>query len=152
MEFLAFGKEYASKVVSDAKKLAEELYNCGVDVLGRNKGFTMSHQVIFRAPNGNGDGAAKRLEEANIVTTKTPLPSDKTEEDCSGVRLGTQEITRIGMGDKEMVKIARLIKRVLLDREDPLKVREEAIKLAKSFRGIKYSFDGGPAYEFLEFS
>ncbi|MEM3366403.1 MAG: serine hydroxymethyltransferase [Candidatus Methanomethyliaceae archaeon] len=151
-EFRAFGRDYAKKVVSNAKKLAEELYNCGVDVLGVDKGFTMSHQVIFRAPNGNGDGAAKRLEEANIVTTKTPLPSDKTEEECSGVRVGTQEITRTGMGEEEMSKIARLIKRVLLDREDPSKVREEATKLARCFRTVKYSFDEGPAYEFLEFS
>ncbi|MCX8182567.1 MAG: serine hydroxymethyltransferase [Candidatus Methanomethyliaceae archaeon] len=151
-EFLAFGREYAKKVVNNAKKLAEELYNCGIDVLGANKGFTMSHQVIFKAPNGNGDGAAKRLEEANIVTTKTPLPSDKTEEDCSGVRLGTQEITRIGMGEEEMAKIAWLIKRVLLDREDPSKVREDVIKVAREFRTVKYSFDYGPAYEFLEFS
>lgn len=151
-EFLVFGKEYSKKVVSNAKKLAEELYNLGFKVLGANRGFTMSHQVIFKAPNRNGDSAAKRLEEANIITTKTPLPSDKTEEECSGVRLGTQEITRIGMGEDEMVEIAKMIKRVLLDREPPSTVRDDVLKLTSRFRKIRYSFDEGNAYEFIEFS
>ncbi|MCQ5362168.1 MAG: serine hydroxymethyltransferase [Candidatus Methanomethylicia archaeon] len=151
-EFIAFGHDYAKNVVKNAQRLAEELHNLGFDVLGAKYGFTKSHQVILKAPNNNGDAAAKRLEDANIITTKTPLPTDKTEEECSGIRLGTQEVTRIGMGENEMVEIARLIKRVLLDREDPLDVRADVKGIIANFREVKYAFNGGPAYEYLGLS
>ncbi len=111
-EFLAFGKAYTGQVIKNSQRLAEELYGKGLDVLGCNLGFTKSHQVIFKGTNNNGDATAKRLEDAFIVSTKTPLPYDKTEEDCSGVRLGTQEVTRLGMVEDDMVQIASLIKRV----------------------------------------
>ena len=149
-EFLAFGQEYAAQIVKNAQRLAEDLYSMGLDVLGRRMGFTRSHEVIFRAPNNNGDAAAKRLEDANIITTKTPLPTDKTEEECSGVRLGTQEITRLGMNDGEMTKIAEFIKRVVIDREAPSNVREGVRKLAAEFGKVKYAFESGDeAYKYL---
>jgi len=149
-EFLAFGQEYAAQIVKNAQRLAEDLYSMGLDVLGRRMGFTRSHEVIFRAPNNNGDAAAKRLEDANIITTKTPLPTDKTEEECSGVRLGTQEITRLGMNDGEMTKIAEFIKRVVMDRETPSNVREGVRRLAAEFGEVRYAFESGDeAYKYL---
>ncbi|MBC7120062.1 MAG: serine hydroxymethyltransferase [Candidatus Methanosuratus sp.] len=149
-EFLAFGREYAAQVVSNARRLAEELFNMGIPVLGEKNGFTRSHQVIFRARNNNGDATAKRLEEANIITTKTPLPTDKTEEECSGVRLGTQEVTRLGMKEDDMVEIAKLIKRVAADRENPSSVREDVRKLISQFMTVKYSFgEGDEAYKYI---
>lgn len=149
-EFLAFGQEYAAQIVKNAQSLAEDLYNMGLDVLGSKLGFTRSHEVIFRAPNKNGDAAAKRLEDANIITTKTPLPPDKTEEECSGVRLGTQEITRLGMKEGEMTRIAEFVKRVVMDRESPSNVREEVRSLAAEFGEVKYSFESGDeAYKYM---
>jgi glycine hydroxymethyltransferase len=142
-EFLAFGREYAAQVIRNARRLAEELYNMGVPVLGEKNGFTRSHQVIFRGNNNNGDATAKRLEEANIVATKTPLPTDKTEEDCSGVRLGTQEVTRLGMKEDDMAEIAKLVKRVAVDRENPASVREDVRKLISQFTTVKYAFEEG---------
>ncbi|MCQ5377293.1 MAG: beta-eliminating lyase-related protein, partial [Candidatus Methanomethylicia archaeon] len=149
-EFLAFGNDYCTQIVKNSKKLAEELYNLGVDVLGAKHGFTKSHQVIFRAPNDNGDATARRLEDSNIITTKTPLPIDKTEEDCSGVRLGTQEVTRIGMKEGEMAILAKLIKRSVIDREDPSRIREEVKALSSGFKEVKYSFEGADeAYKYI---
>lgn len=149
-EFLAFGQEYASQIVKNAQRLAEDLYSMGLDVLGSKMGFTQSHEVIFRAPNNNGDASAKRLEDANIITTKTPLPTDKTEEECSGVRLGTQEITRLGMNEGEMTKIAELIKMVVIDREAPSNIREGVKKIAAEFGEVKYAFESGDeAYKYL---
>ncbi|MDI9644399.1 MAG: serine hydroxymethyltransferase [Candidatus Verstraetearchaeota archaeon] len=149
-EFLAFGKDYAAQVVRNARRLAEELHSMGVPVLGEKNGFTRSHQVIFRATNNNGDATSKRLEEANIITTKTPLPSDKTEEDCSGVRLGTQEVTRLGMKEDDMAEVARLVKRVALDRENPASVREEVRSLSSRFTTVRYSFgETDEAYSYV---
>ena len=150
-EFLAFGKAYAGQIVKNSQRLAEELHGKGLDVLGSNLGFTKSHQVIFKGTNNNGDATAKRLEDAFIITTKTPLPYDKTEEDCSGVRLGTQEVTRLGMAEDDMNQIAILVKRVVVDREDPASVREDVKKLMTSFRSVKFSFESGDeAYRYID--
>lgn len=149
-EFEAFGSKYSDQVVKNAQRLAEELYSRGLDVLGSDLGFTKSHQVIFKGTNNNGDATAKRLEDANIITTKTPLAYDKTEEECSGVRLGTQEITRVGMVEEDMIRIAELIKRVVIDREDPSKVREYVHELTNGFRQVKFSFESGDqAYKYV---
>lgn len=149
-EFLAFGKAYTAQIVKNSQRLAEELYGKGLEVLGANLGFTKSHQVIFKGTNNNGDATAKRLEDAFIITTKTPLPYDKTEEDCSGVRLGTQEITRLGMMEDDMSHIADLIRRVVVEREDPAAVRGDVKKLMASFKNVKYSFESGDeAYRYI---
>lgn len=144
-EFLAFGKEYTAQVIKNAQRLAEELHELGIDVLGANMGFTKSHQVIFKAPNNNGDATAKRLEDCYIITTKTPLPIDKTEDDCSGVRLGTQEVTRLGMVEDDMAKIAGFIKRTVIDREDPMAIRADVRNMMAGFKEIKFSFESGDA-------
>jgi glycine hydroxymethyltransferase len=149
-ESLVFGKAYATQVVKNAQRLAEELNGKGLDVLGADLGFTKSHQVIFKGTNNNGDATAKRLEDAFIVSTKTPLPYDKTEEDCSGVRLGTQEVTRLGMVEDDMIQIAELIKRVVVDREDPAFVREDVKKMMVAFKNVKFSFESGDeAYRYI---
>jgi len=149
-EFLAFGKDYTAQVVKNAHRLAEELHNMGIEVLGAKMGFTRSHQVIFKAPNHNGDAAAKRLEDCYIITTKTPLPIDKTEEECSGVRLGTQEITRLGMIEDDMAKIAGFIKRTMIDREDPMVIRADVRKLMAGFSEVKFAFESGDeAYKYV---
>jgi glycine hydroxymethyltransferase len=149
-EFEAFGSNYADQVVKNAQRLAEELYSRGLDVLGSDMGFTKSHQVLFKGTNNNGDATAKRLEDANIITTKTPLAYDKTEEECSGVRLGTQEITRVGMVEEDMIRIAELIKRVVIDREDPSMVREYVKELTNGYREVKFSFESGDqAYKYV---
>jgi glycine hydroxymethyltransferase len=144
-EFLAFGKEYTAQVVKNAHRLAEELHDVGIDVLGAKMGFTRSHQVIFKAPNNNGDATAKRLEDCYIITTKTPLPIDKTEEDCSGVRLGTQEITRLGMVEDDMAKIAGFVKRTVIDREDPMAIRADVRSMMAGFREVNFAFESGDA-------
>lgn len=149
-EFLAFGKAYTTQIIKNSQHLAEELYGKGLEVLGADQGFTKSHQVIFKGTNNNGDATAKRLEDAFIITTKTPLPYDKTEEDCSGVRLGTQEMTRLGMVEDDMSRIADLIRRVVVEREDLAAVRQDVKKLMASFKDVKFAFESGDeAYRYI---
>jgi glycine/serine hydroxymethyltransferase len=49
-----------------------------------------------------------------------------------------------------MAQIASLIKRVVLDREDPASVREDVKKMMSSFKTVKFSFESGDeAYRFI---
>ncbi|HDN17586.1 MAG TPA: aminotransferase class I/II-fold pyridoxal phosphate-dependent enzyme [Candidatus Bathyarchaeota archaeon] len=146
-EMLEFGEKYAEQTVRNAKALAESLYERGINVLCPDLGFTESHQVLFDVGKGKAKNITGILEDANIITNPTPLPHDNSDMDMSGVRLGVQEITRLGMKESEMVFIAELISKVL-GGVSSSKIKTEVADLLSKFQSIHYSFDDGlPAYD-----
>ncbi|MFV9676059.1 MAG: serine hydroxymethyltransferase [Methanosarcinales archaeon] len=148
VEMMQFGEEYAAQIQSNAKRLAQFLYEQGFDVLCEHKGFTESHQIAVDVRSfGGGDKVAKKLEKANIITNKNMFPCDKAPENPSGIRLGVQELTRLGMKESEMHAIAALLKRVVIDEEDENRVKDEVIELKNDFCHVHYCFDEGDAYE-----
>lgn len=145
LEMNEFGEEYASNIVRNARALAEELASLGFEVVGERLGYTRSHQVLINVRSlGGGAKAATLLEEANIIVNKNLLPMDPPESvrDPSGLRLGTQELTRLGMGKDEMKQVAELMYRVLVKKEEPSKVREEVIALRSGFTKVRYCYEG----------
>jgi glycine hydroxymethyltransferase len=127
-EMQRFGKDYAGQVVRNAKALAEALYDYGFPVKSPRFGFTESHQVIMDFGGyERGREVAEKLQKASIIV------------DCV-VRLGTCEVTRRGMKEGEMAKIAELIKRTVLDKENPETVKREVVKLCSEFQNIEYCF------------
>jgi glycine hydroxymethyltransferase len=149
MEMREFGKDYADQVIKNAKKLAESLYELGFDVVGENMGFTESHQVAVDVSDfGGGSEVARSLEKINIILNKNLLPWDDLSKtsDPSGIRMGVQEITRLGMKEDEMEEIAEIINKRLKDLESEKNLREKVIELKSRFNTIKYAFDGGAAY------
>jgi len=137
LEFKSFGKRYAATVVANARALASELDRRGVPVQCRERGFTESHQVGLDGPLlaeaaglDNLEEAAKRLERADIII------------DCVA-RLGTCEVTRLGMGESEMRQVARLISRVLIEKEEPESVRPHVHMLREKFVSPKFCFESG---------
>ncbi len=144
LEMMEYGRDYANAIVSNARRLAEELASRGFKVLGEHLGYTRSHQVLIDVRSqGGGAKAAKLLEEAGIILNKNLLPWDPPSavQDPSGLRIGVQEVTRIGMKGGEMEVIAELIHKVLIKREDPKKVRREVEEFRKEYRRIHYCFD-----------
>src|SRR3989449_1731505 len=97
-EHLEFGRRYADQVVRNAKALAQRLHERGLAVLAERFGFTESHIVAVdvKAQGGGAKGALD-LERANIIANKNLLPTDTSPVNPSGVRLGSHELTRIGM-------------------------------------------------------
>ena len=57
------------------------------------------------------------------------------------LRLGVQELTRVGMGRLEMEEVARLYARVLIHGEDPSKVKNDVKDLKSNFHVIRYCFN-----------
>jgi len=148
-EMIEFGEEYASAVITNAKSLAQSLYERGFDVLCEPHGFTESHQVAVDVTKvGGSSRAATRLEEANIIVNKNLLPGDTVSvtDEPSGIRIGTQELTRIGMGTSEMDAIADFFKRIVLDSESPESVRNDVIELKGGYQKVCYCFDETDAY------
>ena len=147
-EMLEFGKAYAEQIVKNAKALAEAMAEEGFKVIGEDKGYTKSHQVIVDVSElheAGGGWAAPLLEEAGIILNKNLLPWDPLEKvnTPSGLRIGVQEMTRVGMMEDDMKEIARFMRRTLLDKEDPKKVEKDVFEFRKQFQKVYYSFDYG---------
>lgn len=124
-EMLRCGEKYAAKIVENAYELAKSLDELGVPVKAKDHGFTKSHQTILDVPNREERiGLRDRLEECGIISD-------------ADLRLGVPEVTRRGMGRREMIKIAKLIKRAL-DGENPLRVRRDVVALVRRFKTVKF--------------
>jgi glycine hydroxymethyltransferase len=142
-ELLEFGREYMAAIVANAQALAHALDTRGVPVLGAHKGYTRTHQVIADVRKfGGGLDVAHKLAEANIITNKNLLPDDQPADwdRPSGLRIGTTEVTRLGMGTQEMEAIADLIARVLVENESPHLVKLDAQTLRVGFQTVGYTF------------
>lgn len=127
-ELKEFGKAYARQVVLNAQALAKALADYGFPVACSHLGFTRSHQVLLNYGDYKRGGVvANKLEKANIIVDY-------------GVRLGTCEVTRRGMKESEMLRIAEYIKRVLIDEEDVKKIKREVEDLMKDFGEVEYCF------------
>lgn len=142
-EHLEFGESYAKQTIKNAQRLAQSLYDRGFKVFGEKLGFTKSHQVLLEIGPGKGKEASKILVEAGIVTNMNTIPGDTDPLNPSGLRLGTPELTRIGMKENEMDEIAKFFERVLLKKETPKKIKEDIKKFRMNFQTIHYCFEEG---------
>jgi len=142
LEMNAYGKEYATQIIKNAKKLAEELYDRGLKVLCADRGFTETHQILVDVRDyGGGAKVAEILEDNNIIVTKVALPWDTPKdatENPSGIRIGVQEMTRYGMKEEHMVTLAEFFDRILNRREN---VRREVTVFRKNFQKVHYCFN-----------
>jgi len=136
-EMNAFKEEYQAKVKLNAKAFARALKKNGIPVEGDEKdGFTETHQVLIRVREfGPAQEIARRLEENNIVANYQALPDDATFLDASGIRIGVQEMTRFGMGEKDFDILAGYLAEVVIRNK---KVQEEVRKLRRNYLEMKF--------------
>jgi glycine hydroxymethyltransferase len=145
-EMIEYGRVYMAQIVKNAQALGQALAGHGIPLLGAGKGYTRTQQVIARMRAfGGGLEAAHRLAEANIITNKNLVPEDGPEDwdRPSGLRLGTIEVTRLGMREAEMAAIADFIARVLVQKEDPRAVAREVVDFRLPYQTVYYNFDNG---------
>lgn len=143
-EFLEFGEEYMGQIIKNAKALGQAFHDRGITVLGAHKGFTETHQVILDVKEfGGGLDVGHKLAEANIITNKNLIPSDNAEDwdRPSGLRIGTIEVTRLGMKEEDMKTIANLIADILMSDKDLEVAKSEALAIRKSFSKMQFCFD-----------
>ena len=130
--------------MKNARALAKALDDLGIPVLCAHKGYTQSHQVIARVKEyGGGLEVAHRLAKANIITNKNLLPEDQPEDwdHPSGLRIGTIEVTRLGMNETDMGTIANFIARILVNNEDPETVGKDVVDFRYPHQTLYYNFD-----------
>jgi len=128
-EMKKFGKAYARQVIRNSQTLAKALYDYGFPVICKHLGFTQSHQIIVNYGDyEKGRVMAEKLQRANIIS------------DCV-IRIGTCEVTRRGMKGEEMLRIAELIKRTILDEEKPENIRRDVTDFCAEFQKVEYCFE-----------
>jgi glycine hydroxymethyltransferase len=128
-EMKKFGKAYAKQVVRNAQALARALNDYGFPVICKHLGFTSSHQLILEYGDPKKARAiAEKLQNANIIT------------DCV-IRIGTCETTRRGMKEKEMLTIAELLKRTVIDEEQARSIKKDVARLSAQFQKTEYCFE-----------
>jgi glycine hydroxymethyltransferase len=145
-EMLEFGKQYMAQIVKNSQALGRALDERGIPVLCANKGYSRTHQVIANVKHfGGGLEVAHRLAQANLITNKNLVPGDGPEDwdRPSGLRMGTIEVTRLGMREQEMVTIADFMARVLLQGEAPETVGRDVLDFRLPQQTIYYNFDHG---------
>ena len=108
-------KNYAKQIVKNAQTLAKELSRRGWRIIS---GGTDSHLLLvdtwLDGLGVSGGEASLRLEKEGIIVNKNVIPFDKrSPADPSGLRLGTAAETTRGKREKDMVKIAEKIDKVL---------------------------------------
>ena len=111
-------KKYAKQVVKNARTLAAELQKKGWRIIS---GGTDSHLFLLDTMSRgiSGKEAQEKLEKHGIVVNKNTIPFDaRSPFDPSGIRIGTPTVTTQGMREKDMVKIAEKIDKILVELEE----------------------------------
>ncbi len=106
-------KKYARQVVKNTRVLAKELQKKGWKIIS---GGTDSHLFLMDTwvRGLSGQTAQELLEAKKIIVNKNTIPYDtRSPFDPSGIRIGTTAVTTQGMKEKDMIKIAKKIDKIL---------------------------------------
>ena len=108
-------KEYARKIIENAKALEAELTARGVKLVS---GGTDNHLLLIDLTDEDctGKELEHNLDEVHITANKNTVPGEKRSPFVtSGVRIGTPAVTTRGMGPDEMKVIADCIADCVFD-------------------------------------
>jgi len=138
LDWRDFGTDYANKMVSTSRALANALAAEGLPVFAADQGFTTSHQfALVAADFGGGQAASKTLRRAGFLACGIGLPMDDVTGDMNGLRFGTPELVRWGMEESDAPRMAALIASALR-RNDPEALAAEVSEWRSSFDTLHY--------------
>jgi glycine hydroxymethyltransferase len=127
---------YAAQIVRNAQALGRALEDDGIGVEARDFGYTQSHQIAVNVSTyGGGVAVAQRLEANDIIVNYNMLPWDTDPRNPSGLRLGVQEMTRYGMQEEAMQRLASLLSDAIKGKQ----VREQIHALRAEFSTLQYT-------------
>ena len=138
---LAFAEEYAAQVVKNAKVLGAYLDKRGFHVQAKEFDYTESHQLaVDVSAYGGGSAVSSLLKENGVILNMNLLPFEPLarHDNPAGIRIGVQEMTRFGMKEPEMERIADLMRECVVEGK---RVGDEVNKLRDRFQRVCYSFD-----------
>ncbi|MDF2683589.1 MAG: serine hydroxymethyltransferase [Brevibacillus sp.] len=123
-------KDYAARIVSNAKAFAEALKAEGLTLVSDG---TDNHLVLVDVSKVGltGKVAEHLLDEVSITTNKNTIPYDSESPFVtSGVRMGTPAVTSRGFDEEAMKEVAAIIALTLKNPEDAAKHEEARGRVA----------------------
>jgi glycine hydroxymethyltransferase len=138
LDWREFGSGYAKAMADTAQALARALDERGVPVFKTRNGLTRSHQFAIKARSfGGGQTVSAKLREANVLSCGIGLPEASVDGDMNGLRLGTPEIVRWGMGPEHMPELAGLIAEALVG-NDPATIAARVSQFRQRFDRLAF--------------
>lgn len=119
-------KEYAEKIIANAKRLASGLQKEGLNLVSNG---TDNHLLLvdLQSLGLSGKVAEHVLDEVGITVNKNTIPYDPASPFVtSGIRIGTAAVTSRGFELEDMDEIASIIGFTLKNHEDNEKLAEAA--------------------------
>lgn len=129
-------KTYQKQVVANARAFSDAMTKKGFRIVS---GGTDNHlfMVDLRPKGVTGKDAATVLDQVHITVNKNLIPFDPEKATvASGLRIGTPAVTTRGMKEKDMVRIAELMDRAILGRNDAatlVKIKADVVALMNEF-------------------
>ncbi len=135
-ELEASKRTYGHAVIANARRLGAELATLGLPVAGESFGFTDTHQLWVVPEVDDPVEWGRRLERAGVRSTVVGMPG----HDRPGLRIGTQELTRVGMGPSDMPAVANIVRRALAASESMDTLRRDVHELVSTFPSVRTTF------------
>ena len=136
MELEVYGKEYSQLIVNNANILGFHLNKNKFNVLGFRNVYTYTHQIFISMDISE---AKPFVEKCTAYGVSLNLRNKSLYCPC-GLRLGTQEISRYGWGEKEMVYIAGIFKNIRDSNEHLPDIQRKINQLSENKR-IHFTFE-----------
>ena len=129
LEMERWAQPYAAITIDNARALARALDQGGLPMLAADRGYTASHQLLIdrdelRARHGLRPGLLARRWEANHLIT-----------DLVG-RLGTAEVSRLGLTPEEMPRLAEMLLRSGLHGAE---VRNDVLAWRQRYSALRFA-------------
>jgi glycine hydroxymethyltransferase len=141
-EHVAFGTAYARQICANARALGKALDEVGFQVFGRERGYSLTHQIFIQHPDVPAPELEDRCQRADILAARTLRTGGILEGGSGGVvRLSVQEITRQGLTQPDMPRVAKLIDDAVTARRPPEQISQDIAAWMSGLGPIRFSFD-----------
>lgn len=138
LDWREHGSAYASTMVEVAQAFAAELDKQSVPIFAKQRGFTQTHQFAIEAATyGGGQTTAKHLRKAGFLTCGIGLPIAEIAGDLNGLRIGTPEIVRRGVGIGDVGEMANLLADALKS-DTPKTLAGDVAELRGRYQGYHF--------------
>lgn len=126
MELEIYGQQYCSSIIKNANILADALVKYNYNILKVPPKYTYTHQLFISMPK---DDAEKLYNKCLDYGVSINLRNKRLYKTC-GLRIGTQEISRYGWQDAEMLIIAKILRDIRDDNEFSQDISDRISKLS----------------------
>lgn len=130
LEMKKYGMTYAKDVLTKTQIFAKQLQE-NLQVIGPAPKLTYTHQVCIEVLDEKY--ATKSLADIGIITVPMKVPL----RNKFGLRLGIQELCRLGISENDTIILAEIIAKCI-NKGSSLKLKQQVLRLARKYRKVHY--------------